>query len=110
MLQSSRDRVVGRVSMPQFLTEPEDDQERVVDRDAEPHERDQELHDDRHVVICVRRNTSVNVLRIDATAVSSGIAIAGSVPNTKSRRSARPGRRSTSREDRRPLLSPCWRH
>ena len=36
-------------------------------------------------VMYVRIQTSVNVLRIEATAVTSGIAIAGSVPKTKKR-------------------------
>ena len=38
----------------------------------------------------VRIHTSVNVLRIDATAIAIGIATAGSVPKTKKRITSAP--------------------
>ena len=41
-------------------------------------------------VTYVSNQTSVNVLRIDATAVTSGIATAGTVPKTKSRITSAP--------------------
>ena len=43
------ERLFRRVVERQLLAEAEDDEERVVDRDAETDERDEELDDDRHV-------------------------------------------------------------
>ena len=43
------ERIVGRTTGRHLLAEAERHQQRVVDRDAEPDERDQELNDDRHV-------------------------------------------------------------
>ena len=47
IVSTSADLDVG--SLAQLVAEAEDHQQRVVDRDAEPDERDQELHDDRDV-------------------------------------------------------------
>ena len=55
----------------------------------------------------VSAQTSVNVLRIDAIATSSGIAIAGSVPKTKSRMTSAPSPPiSASSRTLGPLESP----
>ena len=43
------ERRLDVLALAQLVSEAEDHQQRVVDRDAETDERDQELHDDRHV-------------------------------------------------------------
>ncbi len=43
------ERGLDVLALSQLVTEPEDHQQRVVDRDAEADQCDQELHDDRHV-------------------------------------------------------------
>ena len=70
----------------ELLAEAEDHQQRVVDRDAEPDERDEELDDDRDVGH-VRQRVDAAERRQDRRRPpsASGIATAGSVPKTKSR-------------------------
>ncbi len=59
-------------------------------------------------VTYVRAHTSVNVFRIDASATISGIAIAGSVPKTKSRMTSAPAPPiSASSRTLGPSAAPC---
>ncbi len=48
-LHRALDGLVAAVAVGALLAPPRDDEQRVVDRDAEPDQRDQELHDRRHV-------------------------------------------------------------
>ena len=99
--------VLAVAAVADLLAEAEDHQQRVVDRDAEPDERDQELDDDRDVRDVGQRQISVNVFRIEAAATISGNAIAGSVPKVNSRMTSAPSAPiSVSTRMLGPLVSP----
>ena len=73
--------LVGRAAEP-LLAPAHDDEQRVVDRDAEPDERDQELDDDETSVTAVSGQISRNVVGTATAAISSGTS-AMNEPNTK---------------------------
>ena len=66
--------------MAELLAEAEDHQQRVVDRNAEADERDEELDDDRDIGDVGQRPDEVKVVRIDVAAISSGIEDRGQRP------------------------------
>ena len=87
-LHRAHDRLVALVPVRALLAPARDDQQRVVDRHAEPDQRDQELDDRRHRRQLVSPSSSRKLVMIDTTAITSGTT-ASTEANTNSKHDER---------------------